>query len=58
MTKYKTTKTIRFKLEAKTISKQLHADIQALNKKSEFNLAHFITQLKCFCDDMRKYLFC
>ena len=57
MQKYKITKTIRFKLEAETIGEQLQVDIQALNKKSEFNLAHFITQLKCFCDDMKKYLF-
>lgn len=57
MQKYKTTKTIRFKLEAETIGEQLHATIQALNKKSEFDLAYFITQLKCFCDDMKKYLF-
>ena len=57
MQKYKITKTIRFKLEAETMCEQLHATIQALNKKNEFNLAHFITQLKSFCDDMRKYLF-
>ena len=57
MQKYKITKTIRFKLEAETMCEQLHATIQAVNKKSEFDLAHFITQLKCFCDDMRKYLF-
>lgn len=57
MQKYKITKTIRFKLEAETMCEQLHATIQALNKKSEFDLAYFITQLKCFCDDMKKYLF-
>ena len=57
MQKYKITKTIRFKLEAKIIGEKLNDDIQALNAKGKFNLSNFITQLKSFCGDMMKYLF-
>ncbi|MDT8316857.1 MAG: hypothetical protein RQ824_02560 [bacterium] len=55
MEKYKTTKAIRFKLEAQDIS-EIQKDVDGL--EAEFNLANFVSGLSNYLDEVKKYLFC
>lgn len=56
MEKYKITKTIRFKLEPKHISK-IQSSVESIKSEDKFDLASFISSLSSFISQCNEYLF-
>ena len=58
MENYKTTKTVRFKLEAETGNiPEIQKDAAKLKGKGIFDLANFVAKLDNYIDDINEYLF-